>query len=130
MRQNAKVFEGLFDKFGDEQTKYQDILMPIKRELERFMMSRQKSRGTNVTCLASDYGMPTIVWEKGESNFRSLEQTVIDRIQHLDPRCQNIKCHLSYKNCEIVMNLSLDITPPWQREPIEFSMDIPIAMGH
>lgn len=127
MRQNAKVFEGLFDKFGDTQEKYQDILIPIKRELERFITSRQKSRGVNVTCLASDYGMPTIVWEKGEINFRNLEQTVIERLQHLDPRCQNIKCHLVYKDSEILMTISLNVTPPWQREPIEFVMDIPIA---
>lgn len=129
MKQNAKVFEGLFDKFGDTQVKCHDVLVPIKRELERFMISRQKSRGPNVTCLASDYGMPTIIWEKGESNFRNLEQIVIKRIQQLDQRCHNIKCHLTYKNSEIVMTLSLDVTPSWQREPIEFSMDMPVAMG-
>lgn len=129
MRQNAKVFEGLFDKFGDKQVVYQDVLVPIKRELARFMMSRQKSKGSNVTCLASDYGMPTILWEKGEANFRHLEKIVAERIQRLDPRCHNIKCHLTYKESEIIMTLSLDITPPWQREPIEFSIDMPIAMG-
>lgn len=127
MKQNVKVFEGLFDKFGDEQAIYQDVLAPIKRELERFIMSRQKSHGPHVTCLASDYGMPLIVWEKGEANFKRLEQTVVERIQHLDPRCHNIRCHLIYKNSEIIMMLSLDVTPPWQREPIEFMMDIPIA---
>jgi hypothetical protein len=129
MKRNAKVFEGLFDKFGDKQAGYQDILVPIKRELERFLMSRQKSRGTNVTCLASDYGMPTIVWEKGEANFRNLEQIVIERIHQLDPRCHNMKCHLAYKDSEIIMSLSLDVTPPWQREPVEFTMAMPIAVG-
>ncbi len=128
MKQNTKVFEGLFDKFGTTQAAYQDILVPIKRELERFLASRQKSRGTNVTSLASDYGMPTIVWEKGESNFKVLEKIIIERIQHLDPRCHNMKCLLTYKDREIIMTLSLDVTPPWQREPIEFAMNIPIAI--
>lgn len=123
-----KVFESLFDKFGEKRGAHQDILVPIKRELERFLVSRQKSRGSNVTCLASDYGMPAIVWEKGESNFRTLERVVTERIQHLDPRCHNIKCHLAYKDSEIIMTLSLDVTPPWQREPIEFAMNIPIAI--
>lgn len=130
MRQSAKVFEGLFDKFGDTPAKYEDVLVPIKRELARFMMSRQKSRGQNTTCLASDYGMPNIVWEKGESNFRNVEQIVIKRIQHLDPRCHNIKCHLAYKDSQIIMTLALDITPPWQREPIEFSMDNRFCYNH
>lgn len=130
MIQNTKIFEGLFDKFGDKQVVCQDVLTPIRRELERFMMSRQKSRGQNVMSLASDYGMPTVLWEKGETNFRRLEQIIIERIQHLDPRCHNLKCHMTYKDSEIVMSLSLDVTPPWQREPIEFSMDIPVAVGH
>lgn len=128
MKQNTKVFESLFDKFGVKQVAYQDILVPIKRELERFLVSRQKSRGSNVTCLASDYGMPTVVWEKGESNFRALERIVVERIQHLDPRCHNITCRLAYKDSEITMTLSLDVTPPWQREPIEFAMNMPIAI--
>ncbi len=80
-----------------------------------------------MTCLASDYGMPTIVWERGDTNFRSLEQIVIERIQQLDPRCHNIKCHIDYKDSEIVLSLSLEVIPPWQREPIEFAIDIPIA---
>lgn len=126
MKQNTKVFEGLFDKFGDQQTPYLDILAPIKRELARFMMSRQKSRETYITNLASDYGMPTIIWEKSVSNFKDLEQTIVERIQQIDKRCQNIKCHVNYNASEIILSLSLDVTPPSQREPIKFCMDMPI----
>jgi predicted component of type VI protein secretion system len=127
MRQNTKIFEGLFDRFGDKPEAYDDVLIPIKRELERFLVSRQKSKGTNVTCLASDYGMPTIVWEKGDTDFRSLEQIVTERIQQLDPRCHNVKCHIDYKDSEIILSVALNVTPPWQREPIEFAIDMAIA---
>ena len=121
------MFEGLFDKFGDEPLAYDDVLVPIKRELARFMMSRQKSRGANPTCLASDYGMPVTVWEQGETNLRNLEQIITDRIEQLDPRCKNVVCHLTLKDSVIDLSISLSVTHPWQREPIVFSMNIPVG---
>lgn len=123
MKQNTRIFDGLFDKFGEDASRREDILAPIKRELERFLVSRQKSRGQNVTSIASDYGVPTDVWEKGITNLRTLEQIIVTRIQQLDPRCQNTTCKLAYKNSAIVMDISLTITPPWQREPIIFTMN-------
>jgi|GEM_PF-6709551 len=126
MKQNTKVFEGLFDKFGDNPVCCDDILAPIKRELARFLTSRQKSRGVNKTCLASDYGMPIVVWEKNGANLRDLEQTITDRIQQLDPRCQNVACHLSLDDGVIDLSISLSVISPRQREPHIFAMSLPI----
>ena len=123
MKKNIDVFSGLFDKFGRDWMKETDVLGPIKRDLEKFLSSRHKSKSTNGITVASDFGIPDMIWVKNETDRRALSLIIERRIQQMDPRLNKVECEIKHNKDQLNLTVSTNITVPWQREPIHFVME-------